>query len=186
MNRIYPIMVLVALQVLPSASSFAQSTLYPGWATDKQWIAKNDESFLPIRKECDKFRRSLTNYDLKSNWPARADAAFADWNSDQKSPLKLFRASYYLSTARGVNYKYQFEFDNSRTVRVLCDAWRAMPSQKSYEFARYGFMFVSAFDPDRLSRYRKPLRCRGGRAKPSPWVRSARAKEEDLSRSYSG
>jgi len=144
---------MVALQLVIVATCAAfQSALYPGWATDKEWSPANDSKFIDIRRTCDRIRRSTDGFDLKSKLHIKADQAISEWELNLKSPVKLYRASYLLATARGINYKYCYDFQDSSVVRRLVDAWRSMSSQKSFEFSRYGYMFVSAFDPDRLKR----------------------------------
>ncbi len=114
---------------------------HPKWATVK-WVPSEDAPFIPIRNECDDAIGAGDKFDATGNWPAKVSKAYAEWEADCQNPVKLFRASAYIATARYLDPKFESNAKYYYWVGYVDRGWDILQKPpQSYEFVRRGYLY---------------------------------------------
>jgi hypothetical protein len=129
-------------QTAPALDRFQQ--LPPAYAA-AEWQVPADAPFVPVRRNMEQLRASVTGVHLGHPVVAKAVVAVEELKAKKGDPVALYRATYLYMIARSIDYSFDPVVDESPRAGFLADAWRTIGAPPSYEFSRLGFAFNGGF-----------------------------------------
>lgn len=116
------------------------------WDANPRWVgvpwkASEDAPFRAIRQETAKATEDPLTRDKNGVWARKATRAYEDWYGDHQDPVKLYRASSYLSAAQWLDHDFNSSQEFARMSETLNLGWSALEKPPhSYEFVRRGYL----------------------------------------------